>query len=291
MNDETVQPPLDAAEPAGQKYHYNQPKRRLNYKFGKKDERDYKYKHVMKLVPFTKALPSVKDLRSQCPPVENQGQEGSCSGHAAAGGTEFLQLLEIKTSGDGAQVYIPKTFERCSRNFIYYCERDLEGTTDTDAGATTLRDACEVLTNTGAPLESLWPYNPDNLFTKPAQDAYDNASDHKVNVYYGLDEGYQLKHCLWSGFPFLFGFTVFESFESDEVAQTGIMPMPAPGEAQVGGHAVLCVGYDDAKQAFLVRNSWGGDWGVDGYFWMPYAFMAAYADDFFTLRLNSTHNP
>jgi len=74
----------------------------------------------------------------------------------------------------------------------------------------------------------------------------------------------QMKGCLASGYPFVYGFSVYESFMSQQVAQSGHAPMPAPGEQQVGGHAVLAVGYDDASQWFIVRNSWGVNWGMQG---------------------------
>ena len=96
-----------------------------------------------------------------------------------------------------------------------------------------------------------------------------------------------MKTCLASGFPFVFGFTVYESFESDAVAQTGCVPMPGPDESTLGGHAVMAVGYSDASQRFLVRNSWGPSWGIHGYFTIPYAYLSNsdLADDFWTIRL------
>ncbi len=99
----------------------------------------------------------------------------------------------------------------------------------------------------------------------------------------------QMKGCLASGYPFVFGFTVYESFESEDVAKTGVVPMPAHTEKVLGGHAVTAVGYDDAQQRFIVRNSWGTDWGMKGYFTMPYAYLtdSNLADDFWTVRLIS----
>jgi len=97
----------------------------------------------------------------------------------------------------------------------------------------------------------------------------------------------QLKGCLASGYPFVFGFTVYDSFESQQVAQTGVVPMPAAGEGVLGGHAVLAVGYDDTQQRFIVRNSWGTGWGMQGYFTMPYAYLTEQnlSSDFWTVRL------
>lgn len=98
-----------------------------------------------------------------------------------------------------------------------------------------------------------------------------------------------MKGCLAQGYPFVAGFTVYESFESPEVAKTGIVPMPAPSEQTVGGHAVLVVGYDDSQSMWLVRNSWGTGWGIGGYFWMPYAYFTnrMLSSDFWTLKIVS----
>jgi len=97
----------------------------------------------------------------------------------------------------------------------------------------------------------------------------------------------QLKGCLAAGFAFVFGFTVYESFESPEVAKTGDVQLPSPGEQVLGGHAVMAVGYADASGRFLVRNSWGSNWGKAGYFTMPYAYLvdANLASDVWTIRL------
>lgn len=82
------------------------------------------------------------------------------------------------------------------------------------------------------------------------------------------------------------GFTVYESFESQDVASTGVVPMPGTDEQALGGHAVVGVGYDDSQQRFIVRNSWGDAWGMKGYFTIPHDYLANrdLSDDFWAIR-------
>jgi C1A family cysteine protease len=95
-----------------------------------------------------------------------------------------------------------------------------------------------------------------------------------------------MEGCLADGFPFVFGFTVYDSFEGAQVAQTGVVPMPQPGENVVGGHCVVAVGYDSVKRVFIIRNSWGTKWGMKGYCTMPYEYLVSpqLASDFWTVR-------
>jgi C1A family cysteine protease len=142
----------------------------------------------------------------------------------------------------------------------------------------------------GVCTEDEWPYSTDlDVVTeKPPDQAYVDALQNKVIAYHRVTQNLrQMKGCLAEGYPFVFGFAVYESFESDEVARTGVVPMPDPNvEEQVGGHAVMAVGYDDSQQRFLIRNSWGADWGMDGYFTMPYAYLTdhQYSNDVWTIR-------
>jgi C1A family cysteine protease len=149
----------------------------------------------------------------------------------------------------------------------------------------------------GVCAETSWPYSDKNTdpnpcptcpyAKKPPQTCYTEAKNHTVKLYQRLTPVLDtLKGCLASGYPFVFGFTVYESFESQQVAQTGILPMPAAGEKVVGGHAVAAVGYEDSTQQFIVRNSWGTGWGIKGYFMMPYAYLTSsnLADDFWTIQ-------
>ena len=236
------------------------------------DQRDFLYSALRAVPP---ALPSAADLRALCPPVVDQGTLGSCTAHALAGALEFLELKDRVPYAD------------LSRLFIYYNERVIEHTVSVDSGAS-LRDGIKTLAKQGVCPEKEWPYVISKFADPPTAQCYRDGLAHTITSYHRILTLEEMRTCLAERFPFAFGFTVYESFESAEVARTGVMPMPAPDEAVVGGHAVLGVGYDDAAQRLLVRNSWGPSWGgpMKGYFWMPYGYVQDrnLSDDFWTVR-------
>jgi C1A family cysteine protease len=173
-----------------------------------------------------------------------------------------------------------------ARLFIYYNERALEGTTGSDSGAQ-IRDGIKVVASDGYCPESEWPYDIARFAERPSAKCYHDALKDRVSQYLRLNPSLvPLEACLASGFPFVFGFSVYESFESPEVARTGVAHLPGPGERLVGGHAVMAVGYDQAAGHFIVRNSWGSSWGMAGYFTMPFQYLTdpMLAADFWTVR-------
>ena len=84
-----------------------------------------------------------------------------------------------------------------------------------------------------------------------------------------------MKAALINGTPFVVGILVYSSFETPEVAKTGIVPLPKDTDQLLGGHAVVCVGFDDNKQQFIMRNSWGTAWGDHGHFYLPYSYLSS----------------
>ena len=225
------------------------------------------------------ALPAKVDLRAKCPKIYDQGELGSCTANAIAGAIEFDQMKQ----GNPKPPFTP------SRLFVYYNERVMEGTVDSDSGAQ-IRDGIKSCAKQGACPETMWPYVIAKFADKPPAACYTTAAKHLIKLYSRVPRVLNsMKGCLADGYAFMFGFTVYESFESDAVAKTGIVPMPKPKEAVLGGHAVLAVGYIDAEQMFLVRNSWGRKWGLKGYFKMPYAYLSDgdLSDDFWTIRLTA----
>jgi C1A family cysteine protease len=221
-------------------------------------------------------LPPSFDLRTGCPPVYDQGQLGSCTANAIAGAVEFDLIKENQK-----RIFIP------SRLFIYYNERVIEGTVNSDSGAQ-IRDGIKTVASQGDCPETLWPYDIAKFEVKPSPNCFAQAMKYRAVQYQRLTQDLnQLKACIFSGYPFVLGITVYESFESQQVATTGHAPMPAADEKVIGGHAIVCVGYDDSQQWFTLRNSWGASWGMGGYFTLPYAYLLDQnlASDFWTIRV------
>jgi C1A family cysteine protease len=222
--------------------------------------------------------PNIVDLRPYCSAIEDQGNLGSCTGQAIAGAIELLD----KRAGKNLDV---------SRLYIYYYERLLEGTVNYDRGAY-IRDGMRAVYNYGAPLESLWPYNISKFKTAPTTQAIQDGAKRKVTSYQAVANHQGCLDSLANGFPIVIGFSVYSSFQSATVARTGVMPYPNTSREQLlGGHAVLLVGYDKTKQVYIVRNSWGPNWGDRGYFYMPFQVIqnTSMSSDFWTIR--SVTNP
>jgi C1A family cysteine protease len=219
-------------------------------------------------------LPASVDLSSKMPAVYDQGELGSCTANAIGAAFEY-DLIQQKLPS-----FTP------SRLFIYYNERSVEGTIKSDAGAM-IRDGIKVVNKLGACKEVTWTYDITKFAKKPTTAAFKEAMSHLGVKYYSVNQTENdVKTALASGFPVVFGFTVYEGFESPAVAKTGVLNMPTSTERQLGGHAVLIVGYDDAKKQFKVRNSWGSSWGMKGYFVMPYQYVTnpKLASDFWVLQ-------
>lgn len=245
-------------------------------------------------------LPPKVDLRTSTTflsfPILDQGQLGSCTANAIGAAITYAMSKQGKVAVDNITMGMkppgnpsqPTGFFSPSRLFIYYNERVMEHSVNSDAGAM-LRDGIKSVNRQGAPKETTWPYIIQQFATKPSVNAYKEAMNYQALQYRRLDhlDINQLKQCIYQGFPFVFGFTVYSSFMSRAVAQTGIVPMPQQSERLMGGHAVLAVGYDDEKKVFIVRNSWGDKWGDHGYFYIPYDYIthADLAADFWTITM------
>jgi C1A family cysteine protease len=221
------------------------------YRKDKPDDRDHLY------VRSGKPVPQSVDLRAKFPAPWDQGQLGSCTAFGITGVIAYLHGFV------GSQLW------------LYYQERKMEGDVAQDAGAE-IRDGVKVVATLGLPPEAAWPYDIAKFKKAPPAAATKAAKQELVTEYKRLTSVADYLDCLASGFPFVVGITVYESFESDAVAATGKVPMPAHGEENLGGHCIGVVGYD-ADGNWICRNSWGTGWGQGGYFTLPHAYLASKA--------------
>jgi len=208
-------------------------------------------------------LPPRVDLRPYLTPVEDQGDTSSCVANATAGAYEYLMK---RHRGDDAY--------DVSRLFIYFNARKLDGSESEDGGSQ-IEQAINGLKQFGACSETTWPFDESLVLDEPAEEAYQEAQaflvEHVKSVPVDLDAW---KHALAEGNPIIFGVRLFDSF--DKQRKKGLVPLPTSKELSReshGAHAMLCVGYSDRDSVFIVRNSWGNDWGDEGYCYMPYDYV------------------
>ncbi len=238
-----------------------------------------------RLTEVVSTRPVAVDLRRWCSPIEDQEELGSCTAQAAVGLVEWFQRRAF-----GKHINM-------SRLFVYKATRNLLfNTTDPtgDTGAD-LRTSMKELVLIGAPPEENYPYDIDNFDEEPSAFAYALAKNYSALKYYRVAPGNtpmrhtqldSLLYTLAGGFPFMFGFTVYDNCPMD--AGSGVIPMPTSWSRVLGGHAITAVGYDDNKKMFLIRNSWGAGWGDKGYGWLPYGYVSGgLSDDFWSLVSSS----
>jgi len=242
------------------------------------------YKPTLIYEPFHLAVHSTGTLATALGPVFDQGELGSCTANAGCGMREMLYRLYYKFESNQS---IPPDQFIASRLLLYYLERQLQGDTADDTGATT-DVLMQALTEFGVCTESLDAYDITKFTTPPTDDQLANALNYRIGASHMLLDLDHMCSCIDSAYPFCLGFDVYESFEGADVAATGIMPMPGPGENLLGGHEVLAFAYDRTFKfpdgnvgAIFLRNSWGEGWGKPfggdvaqgGDFAMPFAYL------------------
>jgi uncharacterized tellurite resistance protein B-like protein len=209
-------------------------------------------------------LPPKVDLRPFMTAVEDQANTNSCAANATAGAYEYLVKRHL-----GEEAY------DVSRLFIYYNARAVDGPDAIEDEGSVLQSVIDSLKQYGACSEESWPFDAGMVNEQPAEEAYQEAAQFLIEdtelVPTDLDAW---KTALAAGNPIIFGIKLFGSFDKQKKA--GLVPMPSPkesGRESHGGHAMLCVGYSDPDEVFIVRNSWGLGWGDKGYCYIPYRYM------------------
>jgi C1A family cysteine protease len=225
----------------------------------------------VKVVPgaISGKLPAAADLRTKLSPIDDQGRIGACTGFTMVGLAEFRARQKGNT-------------DELSPGFIYMMELKEDGNVGKDAGSR-ISTGMRVLNKYGTCPEAMHPYlaaadqtTPANitkyLSNLPSAEAMTAATANKIGVAKPVRDLNGFKSALAAGQPVAFGIAVFKSFMSPEAKTTGVIPMPASNEEMLGGHAILAVGYDDAKKVVVFRNSWSPKWGDKGYGYLPYDY-------------------
>lgn len=245
------------------------------------DSRDYRIHFLSSLpldsIPPDRLLlraPSISlDYRKMFPPIFDQGAVGSCTANAGIA----LLMYVYRRQRNPTMVPFVRGESIRSRLFCYYNTRAIEGTTSMDSGAS-LRSTMKSLSRYGACLETEWSYSPSHVLSSPPSVCYPPALSYRIQKYAALDPSSksQLIGALTSGFCFVFGMILYPSFLSPLVTRHGMVPVPDTSREQpIGGHALCCCGYHSGLDMFLVRNSWGTRWGVEGYCWIPSSMMTS----------------
>ena len=249
------------------------------------DFRDYTVEHddikgMLRHIGVIKvtSLPGSVDLRPWCSPIEAQGELGSCTAHAGVGMVEYFEIRAFGKHVVGSRLFLYKV----TRNLLHWTG---------DSGAFT-RSMMGALVLFGLVPEEYWPYNIADFDKEPTAFCYAYAQNFQSIDYYRLDPPgittikllNQIKINISAGLPAICGFTIYSSYLQGKV--TGKIPFPTADEKIIGGHAVMVVGYDDNLKiknsnigsaettgAFLIRNSWGTEWGIEGYGWLPYQYV------------------
>ncbi len=206
-------------------------------------------------------LREVVDMRSTASAVEEQSNLGSCTAQAIVGAYELLTKRDY-----------PDQYNDLSRLFVYYNSRLIGGVITEDEGAY-IRDAIKAVSRYGICKEELWPYKVENFAIEPPPEAYADAKKRMIKKYYRVAKLDDILDALNSGYPVVAGITVYKGFDRINESNT-ILEMPVTGEKDLGAHAILLVGYDLSRKLILARNSFGPDWGEQGYFWIPFDYVS-----------------
>lgn len=234
-----------------------------NYKKNPPDARDFGLGRVPMLLPATE---SAMNNLAYMGVVLDQGQQGSCTAHAGVADREFLHWKQIAALG---QTVAPGPEGMFSPAFLYYIERQLDGSLSQGDCGSTGRSSCMALNKYGCALRGDMPYSDSDYSTSPSDAQLAGALQWPTGQYHFSPNVDDIKSIIASGYNSRIGFTVYESFEN--IGKDGIWT-PDTSEQVMGGHEVLAIGYDDTVNggSFLVRNSWGASWGAAGNFYLRY---------------------
>lgn len=255
---------------------------KLNYKFQEKDIRDFIYPtNLHKDVNETKIFVLDKTKFK----IYDQGKIGSCVSNSIAG-----------------VIWFYNNSINPSRLYIYFNGRVIVNQNIIDDTGFSISAGCRSVREYSVCNEQDWAYIASAFSIMPSLNCYKTSYNFNNFIYYSIGQDLNLlKSCIMNGNPIMFGFMVYTSFMTPEVAKTGRVPMPSTEDHIVGGgndhkvlggHASIIIGFNDELQVFICVNSWGDKWGDNGYFYIPYLYIldTSLSSDFTVINFTNTIN-
>jgi Papain family cysteine protease len=208
------------------------------------------------------------DLRSNCSPIDDQTTLGSCSAMSMVGALEFLQRKRRQPSLELSPLY------------VYYNSRVLANHVAEDSGVR-INLAVASVVGQGACEERLWPYDVKKFGERPPETAFTDGDQRgdAAAQFARVSTNDEIMQVLSQGMPVTFA-SWFSGPEMNTAATSGKMDVFTTKRSSDGGHAMVIVGYDEDQKLWLVRNSWGADFGEKGYLWIPFESMTAYTNSY-----------
>ena len=242
---------------------------KLNIKKSDNDNRDYRFESLSSNNLSNKF--ELCDYRFQLLPVRNQGSQGTCYAQVASCVKEW-QEMRYKLSNNA---YFSPQFFYNNRNYFNNGKQD--GNDENEDYGMTGRDVMRILKNVGICEEFLYPYGKIQKVSEIESYIKIVAKKNIIKSYARVDTFDGLKNSLLLNGPCLIAFPVYNYSDQMWINQFN--------NDLLGGHAMTVVGFDDQKQHFIIRNSWGSSWADKGYCYYNYSDWDAHWECWTTVDL------
>jgi hypothetical protein len=239
----------------------------VEFAFGLLPSPEGNYPTVMSASSLT-ALPENVDLSAMLPPVINQGRQSSCVGFTLA---YYLRTYQEAVENNR----VPHEDRHIFSPAFIYNQRN--GGCSRDVGMT-FWDGLTIIQNKGTATLATMPYEPNDSCSQPSAEASAEALTYRIEGYQAVFVGKgradlaSMKNQLAQGQPVALAVPIYSEFFRVSYGRP-VIDLPQPGSTFYGGHAILVVGYDEARRTFKVVNSWGTYWAEGGFGYLTYDFV------------------
>jgi C1A family cysteine protease len=199
--------------------------------------------------------PDRVDLSAKLPAVRSQGATSTCVSWAA---TYAAASFALRVRGAGAAVALSPSFTYSQVARDQWCN-----------SGTSISATLNLLRDTGSVPIDEFAFDGGWCGRQPTAAEVERAKQFRIKSWAAFDatDVDKVRQQLARGVPVIFGTRSTRklgALRGDAVLEED----DVPGE----GHAMVAVGYDDAKRAFLIQNSFGQSWGNKGLGWIGYEY-------------------